>query len=202
MGCFRRREGIRFFLRFRFRLFLRGVVVLLYRGRNGGCPLLLLLPRFQINGCPTPHLMKLIPTKSGNVACLGRDQRSMMPIGVYRNHLEMLHLRSKKALKRFQNVIVFVEVNRVVIGFQQNFIGAVEPSENVVGLPIVNKDGSKCLEFVDGLATNAQERQIMEDIVAAIGMIGDRRHGEGCNDYSTIIRYQFFKCFLIANMTH
>ena len=82
----------------------------------------------------------------------------------------------------------------MVIRFQQNFIGAIEPSENVVGLPIVNKDGSKRLEFVDGLATNAQERQIMENIVAAIGMIGDRRHGEnleGCNDYSIDMAINF-----------
>jgi hypothetical protein len=138
--------------------------------------------------------MEFIPTKSGDVACLRRHQCSVMPIRVYRNHLEMLHLRSKKAMKRFQHVIVFVEVNGVVIRFQQNFIGAIEPSENVVGLPIVNKDGSKRLEFVDGLATNAQERQIMENIVAAIGMIGDRRHGEnleGCNDYSIDMAINF-----------
>ena len=72
----------------------------------------------------------------------------------------------------------------MIIGFQQDFIGAIEPSECIIGLPIVNKDGSKRLEFVDGLTTNAQERQIVENIVTAIGMIGNRRHGygKGVND--------------------
>jgi hypothetical protein len=130
--------------------------------------------------------MEFIPPKSRNVACFRRDQCSMMPIGVYSDNLKMLHLRPKKAMKRFQHVIVFVEMNGMIIGFQQNFIGAVEPSENVVGLPIINKDCSKRLKFVDGLTTNAQERQIVENLVAAIGMIGNRCHGgnlEGCNDY-------------------
>ena len=84
----------------------------------------------------------------------------------------------------------------MVIGFQQDFIGAVEPSENIVGLPIVNKDGSKRLEFVDGLTTNAQERQIVENIVAAIRMVGNRRHGRGCNDDYIDIRINFLGSLL------
>ena len=68
-------------------------------------------------------------------------------------------------------------MNRMVIGFQKDFIDVIVTSEHIERLDIINKDRPQCLEFVDGLTANAQDRQIVENVVAALGVVGDRCHG-------------------------
>ena len=83
----------------------------------------------------------------------------------------------------------------VIIGFKQDFIDRVETTKDIHSLPVIHIDGPKGLQFVDVFSVDMEAGEIMEDLVAGIGMIGDGRHGRGCNYSYHIDLYQFLSSF-------
>ena len=89
-----------------------------------------------------------------------------------------------------------MEIDGVIIGFKQDFIHRIETTKDICSLPVIHIDGPKGLQFVNVFSVDMEAGEIMEDLVAGIGMIGNRRHGRGCNDDYIDIRINFLGSLL------
>jgi len=110
----------------------------------------------------------------------------------------MIHVRSEKLVERIHDADILVEMESVIIGFKQDFIHRIETTKDIDEFPVIHINGSEGLQFVNGLSINLKAGEIMENLVATIGMVINRRHGTGVQSQLQHRSLSIFKLFPIS----